>query len=258
MNSMKYYILLLFTAVVFMGCEEFVNSAEESVVTYLPKIDVEGETEVNVPCDNTGAFEDPGAVASEGGQEIPVKSTIGGIYFDGTAINGPDLYNITYSAYNVDSIPGVASREIFWPACNGDMINSIAGMYEAKVFRTHTSGATVDYTEEAFDAPYWIRDLGGGKFGISDIIGYFYQSGYGYGTPYAGTGMVVTANNIATNDFTYGDPIGVGAFGGECEIVAGSFKVNAATKTITFSSEWSFGYVFDVTLKQVDPSTFEF
>lgn len=249
---MRNYILLLFTAVVIWGCEEFVNSAEESDVTYLPQIDVAGESKINLSCNPTGGFDDPGATATEGGQEIPLKTTVSGIYFGSTAVDGPDLYNIVYSAYNVDSVPGVATREIYWPECNGDMINSIAGMYEAKVFRTQpSSGNTVDFTAEAFEDPYWIRDLGGGKYGISDIIGFFYQSGYGYGTPYAGTGMVVTANNIATNDFTYGDPIGVGLFGGEAEIT--SFKVNAATKTITFSTEWSFGYVFDVTLKQVAP-----
>ena len=250
---MKYYILLLFTAVVFMGCEEFVNSAEESVVTYLPKIDVEGETEVELACDNVGEYDDPGAAASEGGEEIPVKTTISGVYFDGSSVDGPDLYHITYSAYNVDSIPGVATREIFWPECNGDFVSSIAGMYEASVFRTHSSGATVDYTDEAF-GPYWVRDLGGGVYGLSDAIGSFYEYGYGYGSAYAGAGMTVTADNpssMATTTWTYGDNIGVGAFGGDLEMI--DFKVNVATKTITFSTEWSFGYVFDVTLKQVTP-----
>ncbi len=257
---MRYYILLLFTAVVFWGCEEFVNSAEVSEVTYLPKIDVEGESEINLSCNPAGGFDDPGAVATEGGAEIPLKTTLSGVYFDGTTLDGPDLYSITYSAYNVDSIPGVATRDIYWPACAGDFTTSISGIYQAAVYRTRpvAGGTAVDYSDSEF-GPYWIIDKGNGVFAISDAIGSFYEHGYGYGAAYAATGMTVTASNpsnLVTSTWEPSGIIGVGAFGGELELT--NFKINAVEKTITFSSLWSFDYKFDVVLTQVDPSEFEF
>lgn len=251
---------MLFTAVVFWGCEEFVNSAEVSDITYLPKIDVEGESEINLSCNPSGGFEDPGAVATEGGTEIPLKTTLSGVYFEGTTLNGPDLYSITYSAYNVDSIPGVASRSIYWPACNGDFVTSISGMYQASVYRTRpvAGGTAVDYSDSEF-GPFWVLDLGGGEFAISDAIGSFYEHGYGYGPAYAATGMKVTASDpgaLPASTWTPSGIIGVGAFGGELELT--NFKINATAKTISWSSLWSFDYKFDVVLTQVDPSEFEF
>lgn len=247
---MKNLIIMLFAALTLISCEEFENSAELSKVTYLPLVEIKGEEAIELPCDATG-YTDEGAVATEGGQQIELVTTVSGVYFGSSAVNQPDLYNVTYAAENKDGIPGNAVRSVFWPECNGDMVNSIAGMYTASVVRTATSGAVRDYSDEAM-GPYFILDLGNNQYQLSDAIGSFYEHGpdYGYGPDYAATGMVITANNIATNSFTHDQAIGVGAFGGELKIT--SFSVDPLTKTIEFTSEWDFGYTFEVVLTQVN------
>ncbi|XOV93873.1 MAG: BT_2262 family domain-containing protein [Bacteroidota bacterium] len=253
---MKNYIIVLFALLAFSSCEEYVNSAEESVPTYLPKFEIAGEKKINLDCSPSGGFDDPGATATESGSEIPVTTSIGGLYFAASTLDGPDIYSVNYSAVNVDGIPGVASRQIYWPACTGDFVTSISGMYTAAVFRTRISdGATVNYSEEEF-GPYWVRDAGGGKYEFSDCIGGFYDYGYGYGYEIACNGMEVTVNNIATNDVTISGVPAVGYFGGDVAIT--KFKMDPVAKTISWSGEWTdYGYIFDVVLTQVDPTEFD-
>lgn len=251
---MKKFNILLLAIVVLVSCEEFENSAEASKVTFLPLIEIEGEEDITLACDATG-YTDEGAVASEGGQALELQTTITGTYFGSSTLDRPDLYGIAYSAINKDDIPGNAVRHVFWPACNGDMVNSIAGMYTAAVLRTDTAdpgkGNTVNYSEKEY-GPYFVIDLGDGKYQLSDAIGSFYEYGdnYKYGPDYAATGMVITANDIAANDFTHDEVVGVGAFGGEAKIT--SFAVDPDAKTIEFTTEWDSGYKFDVVLTQVE------
>jgi hypothetical protein len=245
---MKYYILLIIALVAFSSCKEYENSAEPSSVTYLPLIEIQGEPEIDLEC-NVGGYTDEGAVATEGGTSIELTTSVLGVYFEGTAVNIPDLYHITYSAENVDGIPGAETRSVTWPACNSDLVTGIEGMYTAAVFRTATSGATVDYSD-AEHGPYWVVDLGGGQYGFSCVIGQFYEYGsdYGYGPAYAGTGFVVTANDISTNDFTITATNGVGAFGRDIEVT--DFTVDSSAGTISWTATWSAGYEFDVVLTQ--------
>ncbi len=250
---MKNYRILLYAFTILglflTSCDTDDESLEPSSVTYLPKITLEGSTNLVLDCD-TESYTDPGAIAEAGGSEIELNTSVRGIYFGGTTIDGPDKYTVTYSALNEDEIPAAGFRNVTWPACNGDMVNSIEGMYTASILRTTvSSGGTVNYTNKAF-GPYFIIDLGGGVYQLSDAIGGFYEHGYGYGPAYAATGMTVTANDISSNDFTHGDVIGVGAFGGALKM--DSFTVNPASKTIKFATSWSFGYVFEITLTQVE------
>ncbi len=249
---MKNYRILLYSFAILglflTSCDTDDEPLVESSITYLPKITLDGGTNITLDCD-TESYTDPGAIAEAGGSEIELNTSVNGIYFGGTTIDGPDKYSVTYSALNEDEIPAAAFRTVVWPACNGDMVNSIAGMYTASILRTTVStGGTVNYTQRAF-GPYFIIDLGGGVYQLSDAIGGFYEHGYGYGTAYAAKGMTVTANDIPSNDFTLDDTVGVGAFGGAAQL--DSFTVNPANKTIKFTTSWSFGFVFEVTLTQV-------
>lgn len=245
---MKQNILLILSAMVFaFGCDEYTNSAEESAITYLPKMEVMGEDEITLDCSATG-YSDEGAIATEGGVEITVNTVTHGLYFESTSVDQADRYTISYSATNQDGIPAAAFREVVWEECTGDMVTSIAGMYTASVVRTASSGAVNSTYSASNFGPYFIVDLGGGQYGISDAIGTFYEYGYGYGSDYAAIGMTLTANDIAANDFTL-DGTSTLPWGGE--IVLTDFSVDPVTKTITFSSDWDLGYVFDVTLVQV-------
>jgi hypothetical protein len=222
------------------SCEPSVlapGSDDSSEVTFLPLISLEGG-DVELACDAT-SYTDPGATASAGGSEIELFTSISGTYFGGSTVDGADIYSVSYSAFNADDIPATGFREVYWPPCQGDFVTSIAGVYTCAMTRT-PGYATTDI------GPILIKDLGSGVFAISDAIGGWYEHEYGYGPAYAATGMTVTANDIAGNDFTHTDVIGVGAFGGALSMT--SFSVDPATQTISYVVEWSFGYVWEITL----------
>lgn len=243
MKSIQYFILLL-TAVAFVNTSCTKTDVDKSEITYLPLIQVIGSSSIQLACD-AASYTDQGVNATEGGQTVPVNTTITGSYYGSSTVDGPDDYIINYAATNKDGIPGAAMRNVFWPECNGDLVSSIAGMYKATVVRNGV--VSPQYTDLTY---IFIRDMGGNVYQLSDAIGGYYDFGRGYGPDYAATGFQVTANNIPANDFTHDATIGVGAFGGD--LVMTSFAADPGTRTITFSTDWSFGYTFDVTLTQVD------
>lgn len=237
------FILGLFS-IGLMSCEEAVNTAVASEVTYLPKLTMNGDAEIDLGCSPSGGYTDAGLTALEQGKEIPVNTVVTGKYFGAATVSGPDIYSITYSAVNKDGIPGAAERSVVWQECPGDFVNSIAGMYTSTVVR---NGAV---NPQYFDmGPIIIKDLGGGVFQLSDAIGGYYDYGRGYGYTYAARGMKVKANNIAANDFSFTDVVEVGDFGGALNMTA--FTVDPATKTISFTTDWDAGFEFVVTLTQL-------
>lgn len=258
---MKQYIIGLFVLLAFGSCEEITNSAEKSDITYLPVIEMNGESDVEVACDATEEFEDPGAVATEGGEVIELVTTITGQYFggslvggewvyaDNTTITSPDVYEILYSAENVDGIPAAAFRHVNWPVCNvGDLTTSIAGTYTSSLVRTLTSGAAAGtYTNVG---PIMIKDLGNDVYQISDALGGWYAFGRAFGYTGAAPGMTITANNIGANDFTFGEPVYDQTFGGLVTMT--KLTVNAGAGTLVFECDWDLGYKFVYTLTPID------
>jgi hypothetical protein len=230
-----------------LGCERELDTlGVTKKITYYPVFELEGDEVIVV---NAGeAFTLPGATATEQGSEIPVSTKIAGTYFEGGVdeidTTVPDIYNVTYSATNVDGYSGSATRTVLVVPPTGDLVTSIEGTYLATSLRT--PAAAGNYTDMEY---VYIIKTGANTYQISDILGGYYDLGRGFGPAYAGTGAVITANNIATNSFTFGEPIGVGAFGGAAEIT--SMEVNAATKTIKYNVTWDAGYTFAITLKQV-------
>lgn len=243
MKFSKYSLIVLAAFGLFaVSCEKETDIVE-SEVTYLPLLEMAGPSSVQLDC-NASTFDDPGVDATEGGQDVAVETNVVGRYFGGSTVDSPDDYLISYVAYNQDEIPGAAQRRVLWPECNGDLVTSIAGLYQATVVRD----GVVDPAYQ--DLTYIIiKDLGGNKYQLSDAIGGYYDKGRGYGYHYAALGMEITANDIPSNDFSHDMVIGVGDFGGD--LMMNSFEVDAATKTITFSTYWSFDYTFEVTLTQV-------
>ncbi|MBP6184517.1 MAG: hypothetical protein KA479_06210 [Saprospiraceae bacterium] len=248
MKSTKLFLpFLTAIALIHFACEK--TDIDESVITYLPKIDVIGSSDVQLACDATG-YTDAGVTATEGGQSVPVNTTITGSYFGSSAVDGPDQYVINYAATNVDGIPGAAMRSILWPACNGDLVTSIAGMYKATVVRNGV--VSPQYTDLQY---IFIRDMGNNVYQLSDAIGGYYDFGRGIGPVTAATGFTLIANDIPSNNFTFDKIINFGApFGAPDETIEmTAFAVDASTRTITFTTIWSIvPYTFEVTLTQVD------
>jgi hypothetical protein len=250
MKNIKFLMLLCAACAFFTSCDKTENSAEPSKITYLPKITVLGEPDIELPCSG-GSYTDEGATATESGAAITLNTVINPSYFGSSEINGPDKYIISYSAENKDGIPGAASRKVVWPVCNGDLVTSIAGTYTAYLSRLNVgTGATLATPQYQGVGPVYIKDLGNDEYQLSDALGGWYEYGRSLGTGFLATGQTITANNILTNDFTFGPPVEVGTFGGLNTMTG--MTVDAATKTIVWTTSWEAGFEFTVTLVQND------
>lgn len=219
------------------------GSNDSSSVTFLPLITLTGDTSLELACD-TSSYSDPGAVASAGGQEIELITDTSGSYFGGSEVNGPDVWSVAYSAFNDDGIPATGFRSVFWPPCNGDLITSITGTYNATSLVRTPGYATSDI------GPILIRDMGNGVYAISDAIGGWYEHEYGYGSDYAAKGLTIVANDISANDFTLNNTTSTLPWGGTVQLT--DFSVNSEAGTITITTEWpDYGYVWQMTLSQM-------
>jgi len=207
-----------------------------------------GDAEILLPLGSS--FTDPGAVALAGTTNLPVTTTVQGIYaaYSGSAIDPTkgNRYDITYSAANSDGFIANASRTVY-VAKTGDLVNSVEGLYTSTVVRN--SVVSAQYADMQYVLIWKISD---NTYGISDGIGGYYAIGRGYGDGYIAAGGTITANNIATNDFTFGSGCVVGTFGGGVKFSL--LTVDAAAKTLTLKTSWDSGtaiYSFVITLKQV-------
>ena len=249
---MKKYRFILCTfsiiGLTLTSCDPSVESPgsdDTSEITLLPLISLEGG-DVVLDCEPANSYTDPGAVASAGGVEIDLETVVSGKYFGGTSVeDGPDSYDVAYSAFNDDDIPATEFRSVLYPECNGDLITSIAGMYTGTVAR---DGSTPD--GYADNGPFIIRDLGDNRYAISDAQGGWYEYGRALGVTYATPGLVVQANNIAANDFTAEGTVTTNTFGGDNTFV--SLIVDPVAKTLTLTVDWSFGFSFETVFTQTD------
>lgn len=235
------FVLLLW------GCQE--DTENISRITYFPTFDYKGESVVLQPLGT--AYTEAGVTATEDGVDLPVTVSVVG---ESTGYKGAtvptdvaDKYIVTYSAINSDGFPGTQERSV-WVAKNGDLVNSIEGLYTSTSVRNGAN--TPQYTDMKY---VFISKKSANEYVLSCGIGSYYAIGRNYGGGYLSP-VTITANNIAANDFTFAD-FSVGTFGGPARITA--LTVDAANKTIVVNSEWSsanngtYNYKFVITLKQV-------
>lgn len=238
-------VIISFLALILAGCGEK-ESANISSITYFPEFAVNGDAEYFLSVGDP--FTEPGVTAQENGVDIPVTSSVVGEFFGYSGDNVPtdaaDKYIISYSATNSDGYPGSVDRTV-WVIETGDLTTSIAGLYTSTIVRNGDVG-NPQYTDLEY---IMISNNGDGTYNLSDAIGGYYALGRGYGPDYAAAGLVITATDIPSNSFSFNDPIGVGAFGGN--LLVTGFTVDAGSGTISFTTDWDAGYVFEVTLTQV-------
>jgi hypothetical protein len=237
--------LFLFSGLLFVSCENE-DTANVSRVTNYPLISVNGDDPIFVKKGDT--YTDPGAIATEGGSEIPFTTVSSGNYRGASSLNTNliDSYSVIYTATNKDGFKASGTRTV-WVYNNGDLINSIEGIYTSTVLRGGASSA--QYTDMEYVLIWKNED---GTYQMSDGLGGYYNIGRNYGVTYAAGPAIITANNIATNDFSVTD-YAVGLFGGNA--VVSGFTVDPVAKTISFTSTWdgSSNGTFKVTLTQVQP-----
>lgn len=242
----KIFITLLFISGLLLASCDNEDTANVSKVTHYPLVSVLGGDVILVK--KGTPFVDPGAKATEGTKTITYTTKASGVYKGGTSVdtNVVDAYDVSYSAVNVDGFSASATRKV-WVYNNGDLINSIEGIYTSTVVRGGASSA--QYTDMEY---VLIWKNSNGKYQMSCGLGAYYDIGRSYGPTYAGTPTIITANNIPANNFTVSN-FTVPSFGGNA-IMTG-LTVNPTTKQITFTSTWdgSTNGTFQVTLTQVQP-----
>ncbi len=238
------FIVLLVIGTVVSCTKE--DTGEVSSVTNYPIINVNGPGLVLVS--QGDAYQDEGAVSTEGGSEIETTISISnGVYqgAPGVDTNTPDKYVVTYSAINGDGFAGNALRDV-WVANTGDLTTSIEGLYLANAQRAPAFSFLSAYTDMTYVI---IWKTGANTYEISHAIGGYYDVGRGYGPGYAARGAVITANDIPGNNFSISQAV-LPVWGNTVDITG--FTVDPVNKEITFTGNGNFGNgAFNVQLKQV-------
>jgi hypothetical protein len=245
MKFQKYIFYTLMILSMFMSsCDH--ESEGVSKITYYPTFTLHGEPSVLVKLGTP--YTDEGATSTEAGTTIENKTTYTGTYFNGPVstidTNVPDVYTVSYTAINKDGFPGVTNRTVY-VAGQGDLVNNLEGLYTATVVRNGVVSAQYEDLEYVI-----ISKTGADTYALSDGIAGYYDFGRSLGAGYSAPGATFKANDIASNDFTFGPTFTVNTFGGEADIT--EMDVDAASKTIHYVATWDAGpYTFDITLKQV-------
>ena len=193
-------VLVLLSSFAMLGCEKDDDTANISFITAYPEFEL---TDGDIVLVKGEAYVEPGVVATEGGAEIPVTtSVVGSAYIDPARTdpsqvrytntldtNVPGIYTITYSAVNSDGFSGSTTRTIFVLDAAPDPTVDLSGHY--------TSGTSPesDITKVADGVFYATNFWGGGSVVVLD--GYILTSDgvnlnvpmqeslvpiYGYGT----------------------------------------------------------------------------
>jgi len=229
--------------VLFLVSCESDTTGNVSKVTNYPQFTLNGDAIIYVQ--KGDEFIDPGVIVTEGGVEIPYTTSVSGDYRGGTTLDTDivDVYQIVYSAVNQDGFSGSISRTVIVYE-DSDLITSISGLYKSTVVRNGVVSA--QYANLKYVLVWKNTD---GTYEMSDGIGGYYAIGRGYGTGYAARPVIITANDIATNNFAPIPSFGVGAFGGTATM--SGLTANPATNKLSFSTTWDAGYTFVVTMTKV-------
>lgn len=238
----KVILSLMLICTVLISCESDTTSGVSRVTNY-PQFTLLGDDVIYIQ--KGQPFTDPGVTVTEEGVEIPYTISISGSYRGGTTLdtNVVDIYNVVYSAVNQDGFSGSIARTVIVYE-DSDLTTSITGLYKSTVVRNGVSGA--QYTNMEYVLVWKNAD---GTYEMSDGIGGYYNLGRGYGVAYAARPVIITANNIATNSYAPIPSFPVGAFGGTATMSA--LTANPGAGTLSFSTVWSSGYTFAVTMHKV-------
>ena len=246
MRKIKYIISLLVAALLFFATSCKKDSENLSKITYFPVMTLIGDGTIILP--EGATYTDSGVTSTINGSPVPVTTSVSGDYFPYTGsqvdVTSPNKYILSYTSKNTDGFSHSIYRNVY-VVKTGDLVNSIEGLYTSTVVRNTVSAP--QYTNMQY---VMIIKTGANTYELSDDIGGYYDIGRGYGAAYRATGIVVTANNIATNSFSFAPVVPVGAFGGNLTMV--SFTVDPVAKTINFETDWDAGFNFVITLTQVN------
>lgn len=234
-----------FLIIVSFSCETEETLGVSKTTDY-PVITINGDKTVLINSNNS--FNDPGAVAKEGENEIEISTEFSkGVYFGKEfSSKTPDKYTVTYSAENKDGFKGNALRTI-WFYSDGDLGSSLEGIYLSDVQRAPSFTPSSQYDDLQY---VLIQKTGDDMYTISHAIGGYYDIGRSYGSRYSAGGATIKVNNIQTNDYTISDAT-IPGWGLSIKIL--DFVVDSSNNKITYTGMGTFGNgTFKVQLKKVE------
>lgn len=244
----KLILSVIVASALFVSCDEDSTGGVSKITNY-PLIEVLGDDPYFVPLGTS--YTDPGAIATEGGVEIPFVTTASGVFRGETTLNTnvADEYQVTYTATNADGFNASASRKVIVYK-TGNLIDSIEGVYTCTISR---NGVTPSAAYQNIQYIY-IWKNGDGTYEISDAFGGWYQYGRALGVGYITPGGTINAVNIPTNTFTFpGNPLTNLGFGGVANITG--LTVDPVLKKLVLNCAWvappATNYAFVATLTQV-------
>ncbi len=179
---MKKSIILALVSVVsalgFVGCTTE-NTLGLTGIIYYPVITLEGDNPYL--CSVGESYVEPGYSAVEGSEDVTGNVVIS----SNVDANNMGIYSITYSATSADGFSASVSRDVYVYDPSYDGPNP-AGTYtvQAGSYRYYYTGSEVAFSGYTVTVEEFLP----GFFYVSDYIGGFYASYYGYGSSYAMTG----------------------------------------------------------------------
>lgn len=221
-KNIIYAMLLALGVITLASCDK--DTEGLSRITTYAVLEMNGESFVKV---NVGGnFNDPGCVATMGGEDVTDQIQVN----SNVDTSKPGFYNVNYVVYNDDGFPASASRTV--------MVvdpNNFAGVYlgESEFGSRHYYNAPINITKRA-DGTFLIDDLAGGFYCYGRYPGY--EPTYDF---HLEAILQLNADNtievLAQGSWYWGDPM---------EDVSGSY--DPATGTIKLVMD--FGAPFYVTL----------
>lgn len=221
-KNIIYAMLLALGVITLASCDK--DTEGLSRITTYAVLEMNGESFVKVNVG--GSFNDPGCVATMGGEDVTDQIQVN----SNLDTSKPGFYNVNYVVYNDDGFPASASRTV--------MVvdpNNFAGVYlgESEFGSRHYYDAPINITKRA-DGTFLIDDLAGGFYCYGRYPGY--EPTYDF---HLEAILQLNADNtievLAQGSWYWGDPM---------EDVSGSY--DPATGTIKLVMD--FGAPFYVTL----------
>ena len=221
-KNIIYAMLLALGVITLASCDK--DTEGLSRITTYAVLEMNGESFVKVNVG--GSFNDPGCVATMGGEDVSDQIQVN----SNLDTSKPGFYNVSYVVYNEGGFPASASRTVMVVDPN-NFASSYLG--ESEFGARHYYNAPINITKRA-DGTYLIDDLAGGFYCYGRYPGY--EPTYDF---HLEAILQLNADNtieaLAQGSWYWGDPM---------EDVSGSY--DPATGTIKLVMD--FGAPFYVTL----------
>ncbi|SBW08649.1 conserved hypothetical protein [uncultured Dysgonomonas sp.] len=233
---MKKYIYIIFIACGLFSlssCDK--DSEDTSKVTYFAEISVVGDAVI--ASEKGAAFNDPGAKASENGEDISSKIEVSG----SVNTDKPGIYNIVYSVKNTDGIANSTSRKVVVYDKTPSVMAS--GVYTITATSFRNNAGTIATYGKNFTIIIYQKEPG--VFVTTDFLGGWYDQRAGYGSNYAASG---TFRLDADNTITLLSS-SVPAWGDSLAALENA-SYNPSTKVLKWQAIYAGGMIFDQTFNK--------